>query len=100
MVYVTTCPGWTLPVSTAAVFPEVKLITPGTGVGVMVGRGVWVGGMAVGVFMGTIGVGLGGMGVDVGVGDTDRGRVQPAKSIPDTARKMKMDQGLTGEFGC
>jgi hypothetical protein len=56
--------------------------------------------MAVGVLRGTIGVGLGGMGVDVGVGDTDRGRVQPAKSIPDTARKMKMDQGLTGEFGC
>jgi hypothetical protein len=96
-VYATTCPGWTVPVSTAAVVPVVKFMTPGTGVGVTVGRGVGVGGLEVGVARGGMGVGLGGMGVGlpgVGVGATESGRLQPAKSIPDTARAMKMDQGL------
>jgi hypothetical protein len=99
MVYEITCPGWTVPVTTAAVVPRVKLMTSGRCVGVTMGRGVWVGGMGVGVIGGTVGVGMGGMGVEVGVGRTDNGKVQPTRSMPDTISETKMDQSLTGEFG-
>jgi hypothetical protein len=79
-------------------------MTPGTDVGVTVGKEVWVGGMAVGVFSGTKGVGLGRMGVGLGgirvwVGVEGDGRVQPARIMPARNREKKMDQGLIWDFG-
>jgi hypothetical protein len=88
-----------VPVSTAAVVPRVKVITPGAGGGVTVGGEAWVGGMGEGVFGGLFGVGRGGIGVEVAVGGTDRGRVHPARRMPETTRERKIDQGLIWERG-
>jgi hypothetical protein len=69
-------------------------MTPGTDVGVTVGKEVWVGGMAVGVFSGTKGVGLERMGVGLGgirvwVGVEGDGRVQPARIMTARNREKK-----------